>query len=141
MDLKSISLFSSVTQKMDWLTERQKVLAQNIANADTPGYVPRDLKKISFKSHLDQGSSTGALHMQASAEGHMNGNGKTIGDMGSQGEPYEQISKSSMIAQNGNGVNLEDELTKMAETQMEYATAVNLYRKHVSMMKTAIGKK
>ncbi|MCK5423766.1 MAG: flagellar basal body rod protein FlgB [Emcibacter sp.] len=137
MDLKSISLFSSLNQKMNWLSERQKVLAQNIANANTPGYIPKDLKKVSFKAHLDQTSATGGLRMQTTARGHMSASGGS-------GNDYEikvQETKFDISAEDGNAVKLEDELMKMAETQMDYGLAVNLYRKHVTMMKTALGRK
>ncbi|PCI45774.1 MAG: flagellar basal body rod protein FlgB [Alphaproteobacteria bacterium] len=136
MDLKSISLFSSLNQKMSWLAERQKVLAQNIANANTPGYIPKDLKKISFKAHLDQTGATGGLRMQTTARGHMS----VAGGSGNSYETKVQDTKFAMSAQDGNAVNLEDELIKMAETQMNYGLAVNLYRKHVSMIKIAIGR-
>ena len=137
MDLKSISLFSSLNQKMNWLTERQKVLAQNIANANTPGYVPKDLKKISFKAHLDQTNTTGGLRLQTTESGHMSAAGPITRDY----EVKEQETKFGLSAQDGNAVNLEDELIKMSETQMDYGMAVNLYRKHVTMLKTAIGRK
>ncbi len=136
MDLKSISLFSSLSQKMDWLTERQKVLAQNIANANTPGYVPRDLKKISFKAHLDQTNAAGDLQMRTTARGHMSADGT-----GANYAIEEQDAKFAMDSPDGNAVNLEDELSKMANTQMEYTMAVNLYRKHVSMIKTVLGRR
>lgn len=137
MDLKSISLFSSLSQKMTWLSERQKVLAQNIANANTPGYVPRDLKKVSFKAELDQTNATGGLQMQVTDSRHLSGGPATAGNY----EIKEQDANFAISTPDGNAVNLEDELIKMSETQMEYATAVNLYRKHVSMMKTAMGRK
>lgn len=137
MDLKSISLFSSLGQKMNWLTERQKVLAQNIANANTPGYIPKDLKKISFKAHLDQNNVSGGLRMQTTDARHMTAAGGTKTNY----EVKVEDAKFSMTSPDGNAVNLEDELIKMAETQMEYSTAINLYRKHVSMLKTAIGKR
>ncbi|VAW04664.1 Flagellar basal-body rod protein FlgB [hydrothermal vent metagenome] len=137
MDLKSISLFSSLNQKMDWLTERQKVLAQNIANANTPGYVPRDLKKVSFKAHLDQSNATGGLHLQTTDARHMSAAGPSGGNF----EIKAQDTEFAISAPDGNAVALEDELIKMSETQMEYAMAVNLYRKHVSMLKTALGKR
>ncbi len=137
MDLKSISLFSSLNQKMDWLTERQKVLAQNIANANTPGYVPRDLKKVSFKAHLDQSNTTGGLQLQTTDARHMS----AVGPSGGNFEIKVQDTQYAMSAPDGNAVTLEDELIKMSETQMEYATAVSLYRKHVAMLRTALGKR
>ena len=137
MDLKSISLFSSLSQKMSWLSERQKVLAQNIANANTPGYVPKDLKKISFKAELDQATPTGGLRMQTADSRHMSSAGGLTNGYDSEIEEAE----FSISSPDGNAVSMEDELIKMSETQMEYATAVNVYRKHVSMIKTALGKK
>jgi flagellar basal-body rod protein FlgB len=137
MDLNSISLFSSLSQKMSWLTERQKVLAQNIANANTPGYVPKDLKKVSFTAHLDQKNATGALQMQATQSGHMSGAGGQVSNY----EIKIQDSEFGISAPDGNAVNLEDELIKMSETQLDYATATSLYRKHVGMIKTALGRK
>lgn len=135
MDLKSLSLFSSLGQKMNWLTERQKVLAQNVANANTPGYIPKDLKKISFKAHVDQSSPTGGLQMSVTDGRHISG-GNGAGNY----DIKVQEAKFKIASPDGNAVNLEDELIKMSETQMEYATAANLYRKHVSMIRAAIGK-
>jgi len=134
MDLKSIALFNSLGQKMDWLAERQKVLAQNVANANTPGYIPKDLKKISFKAHLDK--TNGAVQMQTTSRGHMSASG---GQAGNYDIKVQDI-KFGLSAPDGNAVNLEDELIKMSETQMEYGLAVNLDRKHVAMIKTALGR-
>ena len=52
MDLSKIPLFAQLKGKMAWLSQRQKVLAENIANADTPGYVPRDLKPVDFSREI-----------------------------------------------------------------------------------------
>src|SRR5690349_5474471 len=56
MDLSRIPLFEALTKRMGWLGERQGVLAQNIANADTPGYVAKDLAPPDF-SQLVAGAS------------------------------------------------------------------------------------
>jgi len=50
---KGISLFRIASARMDWLASRQKVIATNIANADTPGYVPRDVN--AFEDYLGKG--------------------------------------------------------------------------------------
>ncbi|NOZ42620.1 MAG: flagellar basal body rod protein FlgB [Alphaproteobacteria bacterium] len=138
MDLKSISFFSSLSREMKWLTERQKVLAQNIANADTPGYIPKDLKKISFKAHLDQANTTpGELQMRTLVKGHMTSDGISSGS----NEIQQQDTSFTIASPDGNAVNLEDELIKMSKTQMEYTLAVNLYRKHVTMLKVVLGRR
>ncbi len=52
MDLGKIQLFSAFKTQLDWAVERQHVLAQNVANADTPGYRPMDIKRPEFKDFL-----------------------------------------------------------------------------------------
>ncbi|HPF46266.1 MAG: flagellar basal body rod protein FlgB [Alphaproteobacteria bacterium] len=140
MDLKNISLFKTLNQKMSWLNERQKVLAQNIANANTPGYVSQDLKKVSFQSHLnnydaaDQDQSRTV--MKVSEPGHMNG----FGAASARFEIKQEKSEFLETTPDGNTVDLERELSKMAEVQMEYTMATNLYKKHIGMLKMALGK-
>src|SRR5215212_4176134 len=53
MNLDDIPLFSMLRGRLGYLNQRQQVVAQNIANADTPNYTPRDLNGFSFKSHLN----------------------------------------------------------------------------------------
>ena len=45
--------FSMLRERMTWLNQRQDVLSQNVANADTPGYVARDLKPLDFDDVLN----------------------------------------------------------------------------------------
>ena len=48
MTIENIGLFQAMSAKMNYLAERQKVISQNVANADTPGYTSQDLKKVDF---------------------------------------------------------------------------------------------
>ena len=140
MDLMNITLFKTLDQKMTWLNERQKVLAQNIANANTPGYISKDLKKVSFQSHLNNSSAASgapsAMKMKTSNSRHVAAAGTSA--------PFEirqQTSDFLETTPDGNSVSLERELAKMAEVQMEYTLASNLYKKHVGMLRTALGKR
>ena len=71
MSLSDLPIFGMFQQKMSWLGNRQDVLARNIANASTPGYVPQDLKAQDFRSVLSaaQGDlvTTNPLHIQPRA--------------------------------------------------------------------------
>src|SRR3954466_14999864 len=60
MNLDDIPLFSMLRSRLGYLNQRQQVVAQNIANADTPSYTPRDLSGFSFQSHLNQAPPVGA---------------------------------------------------------------------------------
>src|ERR1700709_2647693 len=62
MDLHDLPLFSMLRERMTWLNQRQDLLSQNVANADTPGYVARDLKPLDFEKALrDSGSGAGMM--------------------------------------------------------------------------------
>lgn len=134
MDLTNIPMFKTVLGRMGWLGKRQEVLAQNIANSDTPGYTPRDLKKQEFGSLLKPRISTPGLRMTSAA--HM----QPIGPSSASTDQGKRDRHTYEVAPVGNAVVLEEQLMKVAETQGEYRLATNLYAKHVKMLKQAIGR-
>ncbi|MCE2510726.1 MAG: flagellar basal body rod protein FlgB [Alphaproteobacteria bacterium] len=121
-----------LTGRMSWLNSRQQVLAQNIANADTPGYVPRDLKSPTFRDLVrSEGvkmtpTTTNVAHIQGSGKVERFANKD-------QKETYESMP-------DGNAVVLEEQLMKVSQTQADYQTATNLYRRYLSMFRTVIGR-
>ena len=114
--------------RMYWLEERQKLLAENVANADSPGYRGRDLKQLDFNAAL---RSTASVTLAATAPGHFGAGGDTQFAPALRGG-FEPTS-------NGNAVVLEEEMMKVAENQAEYQKTLNLYRKMITLFKTAIG--
>ena len=131
MFLKDISVFNALTRNMEWLSARQKVIAQNIANADTPGYVARDLQPLKFRDLVDRPNAnmrtakTDAAHIAPDNEATDGFRRKKIGTL--------------ETTPNENTVVLEDEIMKVNDARMSYDLAVSLYRKHVAMLKTAVG--
>ncbi len=133
MDLRQIPLFSMITRQMDWLTTRQKVLAQNIANADTPNYMAKDLAPLDF---ADMARTAGdKLKLSTTSGSHING-----GMSSARPSKVFEI-KESLTSPSGNGVVLEDQLMKVTETQADYELITRLYRKHVGMLRTALGRR
>src|SRR3546814_2705238 len=63
-------LFNLLGKRMEWLGQRQKVLAQNIANADTPDYVPHDLKPQEFRRIVERHAAA-TLQPAAPRPGHV----------------------------------------------------------------------
>ena len=61
MNLAEIPLFAMLRGRLGYLNERQKVIAQNVANADTPRYVANDLKAFSFQAHVQ--AATAGTHI------------------------------------------------------------------------------
>ena len=134
MDLNGVPLFSLLTGRMSWLSARQSVLADNVANADTPNYVARDVKPLDFGSLLaGQGvggkgvnglSTTNAHHIDVRARKGGVEQEDAVGEGGNA---------------NGNVVSIEQEMIKLSDTQIQYQTATNLYQKAVNMFRTALG--
>jgi len=135
MDPGETSLFSLIAKRMSWLSQRQKVLAQNIANADTPGFAPRDLKPFAFRQIL-RGESAGPRAQVSRTDGaHMSGRNRRAdaADEARARRTYE-------TSLSGNSVVIEEQMMKVAETQAAYQLTTGLYRKHLAMIKSALGR-
>ncbi len=130
MDLSRLKVFNMLTTRMNWLNERQRVLAQNVANADTPDYIARDLAPPDFKAALRRTESR--LGMAATSRAHMAGSGAPVP---ATAKPEKQEFETTPT---GNAVVLEEELMKAAESRGEYELIVNLYTKQVGMLKAAL---
>ena len=126
-----LNIFEAMGRKMSWLGQRQSVLSENIANADTPDYVPQDLKTGAFPRAL----ATAARRVKPTATHpqHLSGIGAKKG-------PYDAAKQrgSYEVAPSGNAVVIEEQLVKVGQTQMHYQAMTNLYRKHLSMLRTAL---
>ena len=131
MDLPGVPLLAMLRQRMTWLNQRQDVLSQNVANADTPGFVARDLKALDFESAL-RADNDGA-QMTVTNERHMS----ISPQLSSKFEDHETPDQESNP--NGNAVSLEQEMIKVSDTQAQFQAATNLYSKAVALMRTAIG--
>ncbi len=132
MDLSQIGLFNGLVGKMDWLVQRQGVIAQNIANADTPQYESQDIAPFSFKTMLKKLApvATDAAHIQVSASGDANGDAKVGSALH---DAYE-------VKPDGNAVTTEQEMKKAADTAADYQLATNIYKKSVSLLELALGR-
>ena len=133
MDFGKLPLFSLMSQRMAWLGKRQQVLAHNIANANTPGYRAQDVKEPTFKEMM-KGSAPSNVRMAVTHASHMGG-GQTAPEVFKVVED-----RDAEVALTGNSVTLEDQVTKVAKAAMDHQVTVNLYRKHISMIKTALGR-
>jgi len=132
MAITDLPMLSMLRTKMQWHQERQRVLAENVSNSDTPNFRPRDLVDPTFDKTGVNGIHdiamlrTSASHIQATGVSETFGS-NTVG--GYQTRPA------------GNAVNIEDEMLKVSSNQMDYAAAASLYSKSLDLIKTAIGKR
>jgi len=135
MDLPDIPLLSMLKTRMSWLNQRQDVLTENVANADTPGYAAQDLKQLDFADALrnTSGPSQAASQLVVTDPRH-------IALPSASQASFESVEASDTEASpNGNSVSLEQEMIKVSDTQAQFQAATNLYSKAMSMMRTAIG--
>lgn len=131
MNLPDVPLFAMLKERMTWLHQRQDLLSQNVANADTPGYVARDLKALDFASALRK-TSGGATMMTTNA--------RHIAIAPTSTSKFDDVAAPDVAANpNGNAVSLEMEMIKVSDTQAQFQAAANLYAKAMTLMKTAIG--
>jgi len=130
MEFTKQPLFAMISQRIGWLTDRQRVLAENVANADTPEYKPRDLKEQNFERALRNSLSparTSLRHMSLSNE-------RGIGPGDYSREKLHETTLS------GNAVTLDVELMKISQTAHDHQLASSLYRKHLNLFRAVIGR-
>jgi flagellar basal-body rod protein FlgB len=130
MDLSQVPLFAALSKRMAWLTERQTVLAQNVANADTPGYVAQDLPEPDFRKYLAQ--STAKIALAATQPGHLSG---TQSPNDTAAEPQ----KSENAGGANHHVSLEEQMMKVSQTANDYAVVATVYRANLGLVKTVLG--
>ncbi len=108
--------------------QRQKLIAQNVANADTPDFKSRDLSGFAetYRSHV-------SAEMRATRQGHLTGlswgGAQRVEDAG--GEP----------APNGNTVSIEDEMIRIASARREFELSLAVTRSAMSLIRTSIGRR
>jgi flagellar basal-body rod protein FlgB len=128
MNMSNLPLLNMLQQKMSWLSDRQTLLARNIANASTPGFKPQDLQATDFSKAL-QGTqglmTTNSLHIQPRSL--LSGGHHTITAPDSQSSP------------DGNSVVVEEQMLKVSDTQIGYAQAAGIYKKMTGMWRMALG--
>lgn len=129
MSIADLPLFSALKSKMHWHQTRQKVLAENVANADTPGFRPSDVREMRAPGEARLSPvvmRTSPLH---------------IAGAGDSSKYDSRDAKRFETTPSGNAVVLEDEMMKVAQNQADYQMATMLYTKSLQLMKTALGRR
>lgn len=135
MNLAEIPLFSMLKGRLGYLSERQKVIAQNVANSDTPRYVAEDLKPFSFNARVQAQQQVSAPGTMATTQaGHMT----PKSDRRAGGGTFKTTrSASSETTLNGNSVVLEEEMLKLSDARMSYDAAISFYQKSMGLLRMA----
>lgn len=130
MPVSDIPILAMLRTRMAWHQERQRVLANNVANKDTPNFKPRDLVPVDFSRTASTGGPvalvrTDPMHLAIAGTG---------------GAPQFEERDRSEARPIGNQDVLEDEMMKVANNQMDYQMVTTLYSRGLGLIKTALGK-
>jgi len=143
MAIGDLKLMDTLRTKMQWHQTRQRVLAENVANADTPRYRGKDLKAPDLPGAAGatadgrpatSGARVASVSLAVTQPGHSPGNSGARGFKTDATPRFE-------VTPNGNAVDLEEEMAKSAENQLDYQTAASLYQQSMALIRTAIGRK
>jgi flagellar basal-body rod protein FlgB len=127
MPITDIPILAMLRERLQWQQARQQVLAENVANADTPNYRAKDLAPLDFSNEL----AAATLPLERTNPDHIaaaSGAGSQFASGGAG--PYE-------IRPRGNAVSHEEEMMKVAANQMDYEAATELYTHSLSLIKLA----
>jgi len=120
-----------IREKMGYDAANQDILAQNIANADTPGFQAKEIRKVNFEKlamiHARK------LQLRATSASHL---ASPQAKMDFKVDVQKKTNETTPVK---NTVVLEEQMAKMAYNQNDYLMLTNLYRKTAGMFKTAIG--
>lgn len=134
MAITDLPILSMLRTRMHWHQERQRLLAENVANSDTPNFQARDLAPPSFRP-VPKGLPP--LALARTDPQHLVG----AGFSGGAAQFREDRSGDFEVRPTGNAVSLEEQMMRVAANQMDYQAAATLYSRSLALLKTAVGKR
>ncbi len=132
MPISDIPILAMLRERMQWHQARQQVLAENVANADTPDYQAKDLAPLDFSREL----SAASLQLVRTDPDHI----AAGGGGGGGGQFATDDTARYEVRPRGNSVSHEDEMMKVASNQMDFEAVTSLYTHSLDLIKLAAGK-
>ncbi len=131
MDINNKTL-QALAQSLNFRQMKQELISSNVANAQTPGY---KAKRLDFEEALARALNIdGKQGMNTTHEKHFN-----VGNGGfSNLEPEVYTDPNGIVSENGNTVDVEQEMAKLAENKILYDALVQLVNKKMGLMKYAV---
>jgi flagellar basal-body rod protein FlgB len=135
MALTDYSVFAALRTKLKWHQSRQTMLAQNVANADTPKYRARDLAPVDFSKDLSRAGEEGVV-TSLTHRTHIEGVAAST-----FGKFRAEYSGGFEVTPEGNEVVLEEQMMKVTSNQMDYQLASTLYNRSLGLLKIAVNRR
>lgn len=139
MPTNSPDLIAGITRQMKALSQRQQVIAQNLANSETPGFKARETVALNFGALLAAHGGGGAPQI-ARPEVRISSGMAALGARQPNGSNIVPDSDTGETKPDGNNVVLEEQMLKMGQVQSDYAAITSIYRKQMGLLKSAIGR-
>ena len=136
MSMTDLPVWQALKGKLRFHETRQKVLAENVANAETPGYRARDIKAPDFFRMAVEGEGNEGVSTVLTNPMHI------AGPLIDNSAPFRPEKVGGYeVTPDGNAVSLEDQMMKVTGNQMDYQTVTSLYQRSIGLLKTAVGKR
>ena len=136
MSMTDLPVLQALKGKLRFHETRQKVLAENVANAETPGYRARDIKAPDFFRMAVEGEGNEGVSTALTNPMHI------AGPLIDNSAPFRPEKVGGYeVTPDGNAVSLEDQMMKVTGNQMDFQTVTSLYQRSIGLLKTAVGKR
>jgi len=132
MAADDLSIFAMLKSRLSYLTDRQQVISQNVANSDTPGFTPRDLKPFTLPGHGGAAGGLAPVTPRVTSAMHL-----AAPSMATTSTAKPVATPDSETTLNGNSVVLEEEMMKMTQARMDFDAAVAFYQQSMQLLNTA----
>ena len=127
--LDRIEVFRMAAAMASHAGTRQAVVAQNIANADTPGYQARDVRPFADLVRKD----AAGFQTRATRSGHLHGPMSPL-------RPEIVMAEGAVANPNDNKVTLEDEMLKAVDVKRQHDRALAIYRSGLTILRASLGR-
>jgi flagellar basal-body rod protein FlgB len=130
---RNIAAFALASARMAHASQRNNVIARNIAQADTPGFKAQDVEQFGFSSMVARGPDAGSP--KATRPGHLE-----VRTVASPARAEVVTAPATNETPDGNTVDLEEQIVKAAETRATFELASTLYAKNLSLLRTVLSR-
>jgi len=139
--LENLALLNGLTQKMDYLQVRQRVISQNLTQANTPGYKAHDVKAPDFRETLSIFTNRKTLErgekLSVSKTSDMHFNHRQLID---RRDPGNKMRQTYDVSPSENSVNIEEQMMSASQTAIDYQLITNIYTKNLDLLRAAMAR-
>ena len=127
-----VGILRLASEAANHATARQSVIAENMANSDTPGYRAKDIVSFADTIHTKPNISA---HFRPVRAGHI------PFETYANGYRADEQSAFATETPNGNNVSVEDQMVRAAEVKHQHELALGVYQKSMNILRASLGRK